>query len=120
MPQETDLTGLGLAPQLAEALGNQSNLITCAGTTQGTATLIKTKLSELSAAGSQTGAILPATAKIGTPYYVNCSSSTSAVIYVPVGQALNGATNDSLTLAQNKAAILWQYKLNNWTKVLTA
>jgi hypothetical protein len=120
MPQATDLMGVGIPPLAADELGNTANIVTCAGTGQTTATSIKTKNSELVAASSQTGAILPSSAKIGSPYYVVASASTAAVVYVPVGQYLNGAQNDSLTLTQNKAAILWQYKLNNWTKVLTA
>lgn len=120
MPQPTDLMGLGMPPILSAALGNAANAVTCAGTAQATATKIKTHNSELVAASSQTGAILPSNALIGTPYFVNVSSSTSAVVYVPVGQLLNGVTNDSVTLATKKAAILWQYKLNNWTSLVTA
>lgn len=120
MPQATDLMGVGIPAEAARELGNTANIVTCAGTSQTTATTIKTSNSELVAAGSATGAILPSSAKVGTPYYMNCSSSTSAVVYVPVGQLLNGVTNDSVTLAQKKAAILWQYKLNNWTSVVTA
>ena len=115
MPQATDLMGHGMSPFLAKDLGNDANLVTCAGTTLGAATTIKTTNSELSAAGSQTGAILPTTAKIGTPYYAFCSSSTSAVIYVPSGQYLNTVQNDTFTLAQKKAVVLFQYKLNYWS-----
>lgn len=120
MPTETDLVGLGVAPQLAQSLGNQPNVVTCAGTAQGTATTILTKNSELSAASSQTGAIIPSTAHIGSPYFVFTSSSTSAVVYVPSGHYLNGTQNAGLTVAQNKGAILWQYKKNYWASVLTA
>jgi len=120
MPTDTDLTGLGMSPFLAGVLGNAPNLVTCAGTTLGTAAVIKTHMPELSAAGGATGAVFPTTAKVGTPYYCFCSSSTSAVVYVPSGQYLNGTQNGTFTLAQNKAAILIQYKLNNWSSNLTA
>ena len=120
MPQATDLMGVGMAAQLANELGNTANALTCTGTSQATAATIKTTNTELVAASSQTGAILPSTAKIGTPYFVNAQASTSAVVYVPVGQYLNSVQNDSLTVAQYKAAVLWQSKLNYWTKVLTA
>lgn len=120
MPQTTDLVGLGMPSQLAAVMGNDPNLVTCAGTSQTTATTIKTHMPELSAAGGATGAILQSTAKIGTPYFVLCSSSTSAVLYPPVGQYINSAQNGSFTLAQNKTAIVWQYKLNYWVTNLTA
>lgn len=120
MPQATDLLGLGMSPFLAGELGNTASTLTCAGTTQATGAVIKSKNVELTAASSQTGALLQSASKIGSPYYLTCSSSTAAVVYVPVGQNLNGVANDSLTLAQHKSAIVWQYKLNNWTSVLTA
>lgn len=120
MPQASDLTGLGVPPQVASALGNQATAVTCAGTAQTTATAILSHLAELTAASSQTGAILPATALVGTPYYVFSAASTSAVVYVPSGHYLNGSQNAGLTVAQNKGAVLIQYKKNYWTSVLTA
>lgn len=119
MPQADDLAGLGVSPLVADALGNTANTLTCAGTTQATAATIKTTNTELSAASNQTGAVLPTTAKIGTPYYFACSSSTSAVVYVPVGHSLAGNINDSATVAQNASLILWQYKSKNWAKQIT-
>lgn len=112
MPQATDLTGIGVPPEVARELGNQANTLTCAGTTSGTAATIKTTNTELSAASNQTGAIFQSSTKVGTPYYFFCSSSTSAVIYVPTSSYLNGVQNGTLTVAQNASAIVWQYKLN--------
>ena len=120
MPQATDLMGVGMSAELARELGNTPNVVTCAGTTLGTATTIKTTNSELSASGSATGAVLPTSAKIGTPYFVFVSSSTSAVVYVPSGSTLNTVTDDTLTLAQKKSAILMQYKRNAWSALVTA
>jgi len=120
MPQSTDLTGAGLPPLLASLLGNQANALVTTGTSQTTAATIKTHNTELTTASSQTGAILPSNALVGTPYFVACPTSTSGVIYAPVGQTLNGSLNGSVTVAQNKCVILWQYKLNNWVSNLTA
>lgn len=120
MPQATDLMGVGMPPHLAVELGNTSNALTCTGTALATAAAVKSTNTELVAASSQTGAAIQSTAKIGTPYYFFASASTSAVVYVPSGSYLNGVQNDSLTLAQNKAAIMWQYKLNRWASNLTA
>lgn len=120
MPTGDDLVGLGMPPSLASILGNQPSSLTCTGTAQGTAATILSKLIELVAASSQTGAILPSGAHIGSPFYVFCSSSTSAVVYCPSGHTLNGTANNSLTLAQNKSAYLVQYKKGFWTSNLTA
>ena len=120
MPTGDDLVGLGVPPQLAATLGNTPSSVTCAGTSQGAATAIRTHNSELVTDTSKTGAILPSDAKIGTPYFMFASASTSAVAYVPSGHYLNGSQNAGLTIAQNKGAILIQYKKNYWTSMLTA
>ncbi len=114
MPTCDDLTGLGVAGQLAEALGNQPLALGTLGTSQTASATIRSTNIELIASSSQTGAILPASAKVGTPYYVFCSSSTAGIVYAPSGQYLNGAQNGSVTLAQNKSTILIQYKRNYW------
>lgn len=122
MPTETDLMGEGMSPFLAAQLGNTPNLVTCAATSSQTgATVILSKNSELSAAdSSHNSAILQATSKIGSPFWFFTSSSTSAIVYVPVGHNLNGSANAGLTIAQNKGALLFQYKLKNWMSILTA
>jgi len=120
MAKADDLVGLGLPSPLANVLGNQDSIVTCAGTSQATATLIKTPNIELSAASSQTGAILNTTFLVGEEVYCFCSSSTAAFIYPPVGATLNGTLNGSLSLAQNKAAFLIQYKKGFWSSNLTA
>jgi hypothetical protein len=119
MAAETELTGLGVAPQLANLLGGQPNVLTCAGTTQGAGAKIKSKNTELSTGASAYVAVLPSGA-LYAPYFVFTSSSTSAVVYPPTGQYLNGSQNGSLTVAQNKAATFWQYKKGYWASILTA
>lgn len=120
MPTQSDLVGIGMPPLQAAVLGNSANALTCTGTTQATAAAILTHNVELTAASSQTGAALPSGALVGTPYYAACVSSTSAVIYVPVGHSLSGTGNAGLTIAQNKAAILWQSSLKQWRAVPAA
>ncbi len=120
MPTQTDLTGVGMPPLQASILGNQPQAVTCAGTAQTTATAMLTHNTVLTAAGSQTGAILPSGGLMGTPYWTACASSTSAVIYCPSGHSLNGLSNNSLTLAQNKAAVLMRYAGNQWFSIITA
>ena len=112
MPQETDLAGLGMAAQLASALGNQASTVVCAATSSQTgATVIKSKNVELTAAdSSHNSAILVSTSLIGSPHYFFTSTSTSAIVYVPVGDYINTSQNAGLTIAQNKGAIIWKYK----------
>lgn len=113
-PTSDDLLGLGIAPNLAAEMGNDAVAVTCAGTAQSTATLIKQKNVTLTAASSQTGAILPSGAKVGSPFYLVCTSSTAAVIYAPVGHILvntgaaTSSTNGTATLAQFKSGIVWK------------
>lgn len=120
MPQAPDLVGLGMPPELARVLGNTANALTCTGTSQATAATIKTHNTELVAASSQTGAIFNSNSLVGSPFYLFTSSSTSAVVYPPTGQTLNGTQNGTFTLAQNKAAIAIQFKKGSWSTVLTA
>lgn len=83
MPTSDSLLGFGLAPALAAELGNDVQAVTGAGTAQNTATAIKTegKLVLVTGASSQTGALLPANAKLGTPYFILSVGSAAAVIY---------------------------------------
>jgi len=123
MPLATDdaLTGLGVPAQLAALLGAQPAVLACAGTTQGTAAVIKSRGSELTVAdGSHAGAIPPSDAPVMVPFALTNSSSTTAVLYVPVGHTLNGTLNSSVNVAQNKSIYFWQYKSKNWTYILTA
>lgn len=130
MPTPDDLLGAGTPPLVATMLGNAPRTTTCAGTTQATATAILTHLNTLSAASSQTGAILPSTGKIGTPYFFYTSSSTGAVVYVPVGDvminatAATSATNGSFTLAQYKSGIAWKAStsttISTWVSLASA
>jgi len=114
MASGDDLAGLGMAPALAAELGNTPITTTCAGTSQAAAATIYHKNVTLSAASSQTGAILPAAAKVGSPFYLACTSSTAAVVYAPVGHTLintgaaTSASNGSATLAQYKSGICWK------------
>ena len=126
MPQSTDLVGLGMATELARELGNTASTLVClAQSTQTGAAKVLTTNVEVTAAGATTNsAILPTNAKVGTPFYFFCSTATSAIVYVPVADLLNGSANGGLTIAQNKGAIIWKYKiaagLGYWTSVLTA
>ena len=119
MPSALALMGKGMPAQLAQTVGTDYSALTCTGTTQGGAAQVLSKMVALTAASSQTGAILPIS-ELQEEFNFVTLSSTSAVVYVPSGHYLNGTQNAGLTIAQNKAAKIWQYKPNYWTYILTA
>ena len=129
MPQATDLTGLGMAPELARELGNTTNALTCVGNSQALAitggAVVKTTNTELvTTSSSIVAAVLPSSAKVGTAYFLNAQATDSAVVYVTLGDYLNGSQNAGLTLAAHKAGIMWKYKISAgvgyWASILTA
>lgn len=115
MPTREDLVGLGTPPGVASLLGNSPQAINGAGTTQATATPILTTLCSITAAGGATGGILPADAKIGTPYYVTSVSGTAAKIWPPVGHYLNGSQNTGVTFsAATASGVFIQMSSKQW------
>lgn len=118
MATTQDLMGVGMPPALASYLGYNPTSLTCTGTSAGTAALITSKLVNLTAASSQTGAILSSGLSNGSRSYVACTSSTSAVLYPPTGATINGAS--SLTLAQNKTAEVIRFSTTVFFSILTA
>jgi len=122
MPTSTDLMGTGVPPGTASIVGNDPVLLAAAGTTQGGATTITSHLVEFTATGSD-GIVLPSAAKIGTPYYIFNSSGSTGKVYVPSGHNLvttSSTANGSLSMTTGQRAIFIQYKLKNWTYVLSA
>lgn len=122
MPVATcdDLMGLGVPAQLSDLMGANPNALTCVGTAQATAAVIKSRNTELVTAGGQTAAVLPSTAKISQPFFVTTQSATTGLVFVPSGHSVNGSSNGSISIPQAKAAIIWQYKRNNWCFVVLA
>ena len=121
MPTSQDLMGASVPPLQAGMQGNDPSTVTTTGTSQATAAAILSHAVTLTTASSQTGAILPSTAKIGTPYYVSCPTATTGVVYAPVGHTLNGSASTSgLSIAQNKTAIFIQISYKVWVSLLTA
>ena len=122
MPTSDSLMGHGMPGELAGFLGNDPKTVTCAGSTQATATRALVRNSEITGA-SLTGVFISTNRMVGTPWYFFNANPTavSVIVYAPVGDNLNGAASTTgLTLAQSKSAILFQYKKNNWASILTA
>ena len=122
MPEATgdDLTGFGFSSQQAALLGAQPNKTTGVGTAQSGAAVLISRMTELNPASSNTAFVIPTDAKVMNPYFLTNQQSTTALVYVPSGHSLNGTSNASVSVAQNKSLIVWQYKSKNWTYVLTA
>jgi hypothetical protein len=122
MATETDLCGLGMAPQLAAKLGAQPSNIIGVGTAQSGAPTILTKNATIQSATGATAAILNPSADLGTQYWVvnpgTIASAASALIFVPVGHTLSNGTNAVInqpyTLPAFSAVILWQAQLKQW------
>jgi hypothetical protein len=122
---EDALTGLGMEPHLADLIGAQPNTQAGHGTTQNGATILLGQSNELTTTGGNTTFVFPTSPfateswDINVPIHCFCSSATTAVVYVPSGHKLNGTLNGSLSIAQNKAALFWQYSSKNWVSILS-
>lgn len=122
MPSADALMGLGMSAQSAEQLGgNPSASGAGVGTAQTGAKTLLSKNSEVTPVGGSTAYLLPA-GGVFSEYLIYNSAATAvtALVFVPSGHTLNGSLNASLSIAQNKAAIMWQYKPKFWASILTA
>ncbi len=124
MALSVDLNGVGLPPEQSLLLGaSDLTSITTAGTTQGTATSIPASVTNtlLTTAGSQTGAILSASAPLNVDYVITNSTATTGVVYPPSGGALNsGATNAGVNVSQNESVIATRLTTTRWKLISTA
>lgn len=118
MALQTDLMGTGVPYNTAALLGYAPQLVAAAGTTQGNAAPVQSKLVEMTATGAD--GIILGNADQGTPVYVYNSSASTGLVYVPVGHTLNNTLNGSLSLLTHKGAMFVQYKNKFWMSVLSA
>lgn len=115
------LMGLGMPAQQAEQLGgNPSARGPGVGTAQVGAKTVISKNTELTPTAGQTAYVLPNALFQDFQLYNSAATAVSALVFPPVGHTLNGSLNASLTIAQNKAAIMWQYKPSFWTSIVAA
>lgn len=118
MALQVDLMGVGTPKEQAARLGYNPVTLTATGTSAGTAASITSKMTQISSASSQTGAILPQVQ--GDFFFLNCKtgSGASAVVYPPTGATLNNAS--SVTLAADKSMIAWSFSSTLWFYVILA
>jgi hypothetical protein len=105
MASKEDLVGAKMPWPQADRLGFTNVAITCAGTTQATATPITSKCATLTTGASATGAALPNVP--GDFGFVFNSTATTAVVYPngASGTINNGSAGAGINLAQNKGMI---------------
>lgn len=116
-----DLMGLGLPGPLASRIGNSPITVAGVGTAQTGAGVIQTSLTNGTTAVSQTAFVLPAAASLGRPFYFFNSSATTALVFPPLGAAIQGGSaNASFSVAQNKTAIFIPLSATSWCAVLSA
>lgn len=116
-----DLMNVGMAGPMAGLIDFTPTTLTTTGTSSGTAVTIQPgngHFIKLDTASSQTGAIFSANMELGVPYILFNPDSDSAVIYPMSGATINAAS--SLTIAQNKVAIMTRWSTTIITSVLTA
>ena len=115
-----DLMGLGFHGPLANRLGNTPTAVTCAGTDAAHATTLQNKVNVLTAAGSATGAILPASASLGSVWFITNPSSTTAVLYPPTGCTFNTSASTSLNIAQYNSVIAVRTSSTTFMTIVSA
>lgn len=118
MSTSDELMGHGMPAQLANALGANPSIVNGTGTAQVGAGKVLTRNAELNTSGGQTAVVLQNV--IMMPYYIVNPDATTGLVFPPVGHTMAGTLNGSLSVAQNKAAIVWQYKPTFWSYVLLA
>ena len=108
MSQLTDLIGLGMPPEQANALANEtlssvpsqsvSSAITAAGTNLATATPLTALINNVAVAGAGTGVALSAATPIGAFITVRNGGANDLKVYTPVGTDSINSTTGSITL----------------------
>jgi hypothetical protein len=119
---QDDLTGYGFSSQQSALVGAIPQKITGIGATVQTgAAVLITRMAELNpSAVTANSFIIPSDAKIMNPFFLTNQQGTNpAYVFVPSGHSLNGTANGSVsigaTTATSNTAIIWQYKVKNWT-----
>lgn len=106
MALTSDLMGLGTPAAVAAKLGNVITTLTGNGTTQTGATLINGSVAQLTTSGGNTAFILPSAPALSRLFFIWNITSTTALIYPPVGGNINNAgANTAISIPQNTGGI---------------
>lgn len=120
MATQQDLMGSGLPAALATLLGNVPTLVTGIGTSQATGATLRSMTSCVTSGGA-TAYTISANASTSRLFFVFNGSSTTALIYPPVGGAIGGGSTDAaFSLVQGKSVIIWKFSSTVFPAILTA
>lgn len=109
------LIGLGVPAGQANAIGNTVQTLAGVGTAQTGAKAVQVNLALLTTTGGATAFIVSDAVPIGGQVTMFNSSSTTALIYPPVGGAFDGgSTNASVSLVQNAGLTFTRLSTTSW------
>lgn len=121
LAKNTDLMGLGLAPGLAQLMGDSYATVTATGTAQvGGAALVGT-VNNVTTAGGQTAVVLPSAWPQLSAINVYVNTATTALVYPPSGNTINqGAGDASVNVAQGKMTTFIRISNTAWLSLAGA
>ena len=112
MSLATDLMGVGLPQEQATRLGyTAATTLAGVGTSQSGARTIPNMVNNVAGTttGGQTAFVVDAAVELTMPYLFRNTSSTTALLFPPVGGAFNaGSDNASISVAQNQSILFWR------------
>jgi hypothetical protein len=117
------LMGFGFPGEQAAILGANTQLaLQGVGTAQTGAAVLLSRSVELIPVTNQTAYIMPSTIGINEPVFLfnNAASAVTALVFCPSGGTMSGSSNGSISVAQDKGAIVWQYKKGFWCGIVSA
>jgi hypothetical protein len=114
----SDMMGLGMPAALANLTGESIPAPVAGATTaQATATPLTGTINQVTTASGQTAVLLPSTQPLGTSVHVYVSTATAALVFPPVGGAINElSANASTSVAQGRLASFVRVSATKWLK----
>lgn len=112
----TDMMGLGVAPALANLIGDIIPASAAGvGTAQATATPLTGTINQVTTAAGQTAFLLSSAQPLGTSVNVYNSTATAALVFPPTGGNINEvAANASFSVAQARTASFVRVSATKW------
>ena len=120
-----ELTGSGVPPATAKAMGGQYSAITAAGSSQTDATAINVSMSVVAGADGTKGVILPA-AEVGDDVTLFNNSGSTLKVYPDSGSAIAvagtglGSANAAFSQLTYKTTVYKKVTSTQWLAITTA